>query len=732
MDYDALAKQFGGSAAPIDYDALARQFGGSAAPPPGQIPGAASGMVAPPAAPQPTFRQRAARMVGPSVEALTTAGGAAMFAPLGPLGVLGGAGAGYTAGAEINRLLAGEPQLPLPAAGARTAREFLSGATMEAAGRGVVGPMVQKGAEYVSRLSNVKLDTYLRAIQNKGDDILDALRGPRAAVPGAAPGAGEVAAPAGTPGFATLQAQSAKVPGLAGDYAQLSAQTSTAQAQQQARAQAKADRLTTKIEQRMQTALQPTDPEEVGTALLTSAEVKRKTVRQSVIQPAYDAAFKEAGDARIDLTSVVREAEDILGRKLSEFDPTTAPETIRKLRQLVKQPEAIPVGRGKVSGQISVRREAETPAVTLQQLDDIRKAINADIASGRLSSDPAAAARLRNLGRIHTAIDNAVAEAPTLSDAAKQQYNEALRLYREQYVPQFKTGVNAQLFKATSLNEPKIKPEDVVTKYFQPRGVSEAQNFVTMFGRDPDAMRVARAGIEDLYLREVKQFTPEAHAAFLSKYADPIRVLDDAGMNVLQRINIVGLNAARHARVQDIVKQSKVDLPPPLPPGATADAVQSRIDQLTQNLTPQQLSHINSVKQDLLRRGEYERLVKAGADTGIDIRGLGTATGREIGLPLPNFLNVALTIFNNTAKRLALRLDDKLALEIAREMTDPALAARSVEQALRLQRQRTTGGRVAPAVGRALTTGAGIEIAPRAAPVGTNALAPESSNALVD
>lgn len=707
--------------------------------PPGQIPGAGP-YQAPPAAPAgPTARQRVAQMVGPTIEALGTVGGAALGTPAGPLATLGGAGAGYSAARGINRLIAGDNEpLTMPQALERTARETLSGATMEAAGRGVAAPAFAKAAEYGSRLRNIKLDTYLKALENKGDDILAALRGPRAATPGAIPAAGEVAATAGTPGFATLQARAAEVPGLAGEYAFMQAQTTTAQRAQQARGQERAGQLLGRIEQRMATTLRPSNVEDVGSALAQSAEAKRKALKANVIEPAYEAAFKEAGDAKIDLTSVVRQAEDILGKKLSEFDPSTAPETVRKLAQLVRKAEPTPVGRGLVSQRLTVQRAPETPTVTLQQLDDIRKAVNADIAAGKLSADPAAATRLRNLGQIHGAIDDAVSTSTTLSDAAKQKYADALSLYREQYVPQFKTGINAQLFKTTGLNEPKIKPEDVVIKYFQPRGVSEAQNFVTMFGKDPDAMRVMRSGIEDLYTREVGKFTPEAHAAFLKKYADPIRVLDAAGMNTLRRINIVGVNAARHARVQEIAERANVKLPDPLPAGATADAVQSRIDQLTKGLTPQQLSHINSVQQDLLRRGEYERLVKAGAATGIDIKGLGTETGREIGLPLPNFLNVALTVFNNTAKRLALRLDNKLALEIAREMTDPALAARSVERALQLQRQRATGGGAVATqlqperLGRALTTAAGVEIAPRAEPMRTNTLAPQPTNALID
>lgn len=478
----------------------------------------------------------------------------------------------------------------------------------------------------------------------------------------------------------------------------------------------------------MNSALAPMRPEDAGAALVAGAEAKRESVKKSLIEPAYTRAFAEAGDAKISMANVIDETEKILGRKLSDFDPSTAPETVRKLLSLQpKAPPAKPLGAGLVSGKIKqAAPPAPTPEVTLQQLDDIRKAINVDIAAGKTSMDPGAGMRLRNLAKIHASIDDAVENAPALSDRAKELYTEALDAYRTQYVPRFKTGVNDQLFRATAINEPKIKPEDVITKYFQPRGVSEARNFVTLFGDDPKAMQVARSGIEDLYQREVKVPTPEAHAAFLRKYADPIKVLDDAGMNVLQRINVVGQNAARLQKINELAARTNVKLSSPLPPGASADAVARRLDALTKGLSSQQLSHVNAVQQDLLRRGEYERLVKAGTDAGIDIKQIGTKTGRELGIPLPNFLSVPITVFNATAKRLALYLDDKLAMEIAREMTDPALAAASVSQALKLQTSRRLSGSVAPEVGRAATLMVGPELSRRSQELPYNALAPES------
>jgi hypothetical protein len=331
------------------------------------------------------------------------------------------------------------------------------------------------------------------------------------------------------------------------------------------------------------------------------------------------------------------------------------------------------------------------------------------------------------LGKLHKSIDEAIEGSATLSDEAKGLYRQALDTYRTQYAPRFKTGVNANLFKQTALNEPKLNPDDVVKTYFQPKGEREAQQFVTMFGKNADALKVARSGIEDLYRREVTdaagRVTPEAHARFVKKYADPLRILDEAGVNVSQRLDVVAKDAARLAKIQELAEASGNKLAPPLPPGANAMAVQKRIDELTQGLTPQQKTHVGAVKEDLLREAEFQRLVQAGAQSEVKVKGLGTETGKELGLPLPNFLLVPITIFNNVYKRLALRMDDKIALEIARELTNPAMAADSISKAIRLQADRAATNQLLPQFGRAATIGAGVEIAPRAEPANYNALA---------
>ena len=676
-------------------------------------------------------RKEQVEFIAPAVEALGSAGGAIVGSGAGPLGTVTGAGAGYAGAKELLRLAAGESGgETLPQAATRQAKNVLEGATMEAFGRGVVSPVIAKGAEYTNKLKNIKLDQYLKAVGDKGEEIVNALRGRVQIVPGTSPTAGEVAAPVGSVGLSVLQSRARQVPGTADIYAGKEAQNIAARQAQEARAAAKFDASKQRIQAKIDRGLVNVTPGEVGGALIDAAKAEQNAVKTKVVKPAYDAAFEAAGDVKIDVSKVVNEAERILDRKLSSFATETAPDTVRKLRGFVPsapEAEAVTIGKAGFKTARAPTPPPATPEATLLQLDDVRKAINADIAAAASSNAPMAATTLRNLKQLHAAIDDAVKSSTTLPDEAKTLYKGALDTYRTQYAPRFKEGINANLFKQTNLQETKIKPEDVVSKYFQPKGESEAKDFLRLFDKNPDAMKIARTGIEDLYRREVTdaagRVTPESHAAFMKKYAEPLKILDDAGMNITQRVGVVAKDAARLAKIDELAKASGNKLGPPLPAGVNALAVEQRIGDLTRSFTPEQLSHVNAVRQDLLREGEYQRLVKAGADAGANIKNLATKTGQEAGLPLPNFLSVPITVFNNVVKRLALRMDDKIALEIARELTNPAIAADQIEAAIKLQaaRQAATPG-AGTAAGLAGTRALGAEMSRRAEPENRNAL----------
>ena len=289
---------------------------------------APSEMLAPlPSSDAPTGR-RIIEGIRPTVEALAGAGGAVLGTPLGPMGMVGGAGLGYglaKGGLDVVEQALGYRKPPESVGQALVGgtKDVLEGATTEAFGRGVVAPVIAKGAEYASKLKNIKLDQYLKAVGDKGEDIVNALRGRVQIVPGTAPTAGEAAAGQGSVGLSVLQSRARQVPGAADAYASQEAQNIAARQAQEARATEKFNASVQRIQGKIDRGLVNVTPGEVGGTLIDAAKAEQRAVKSNVIRPAYDAAFDAAGNAKIDVSKVVSEAERILERKLSSFAATT-------------------------------------------------------------------------------------------------------------------------------------------------------------------------------------------------------------------------------------------------------------------------------------------------------------------------------------------------------------------------------------------------------------------------
>jgi hypothetical protein len=586
----------------------------------------------------------------------------------------------------------------------------------------VVAPLVGKVVNYGRKIADLKSATYLDAVEGKGRDIINALRDRGAViVPGSAPTAGQVAAPVGGAKFSALQQELSELPGVATEYAGAAAQTNQARLAQEMRAQQRFQNVAGKLQAKIDRNLVDVSPSEIGDALTAAANAERQSVKANVTQPAYKAAFDAAGDAKIDISNVIADAERILDRKLSSFATETAPDTVRKLRGFMPaapEAETVVIGKAGFKTAKTPTPPPATPEATLLQLDDVRKAINADIAAASASNAPMAATTLRNLRQLHTAIDDAIGKSTTLADDAKTLYADAVSKYRTEYAPRFKEGVNANLFKRTSLGEDKIRPEDVINRYFTPNGESEARQFTQLFGNNPDALKIARAGIEDVYRKKVAQ-GGMSHANFMRDYGRTIDIYDNAGMNLRQRFDVIDKDAQRLARVEDMAKASGNKLAPALPPGSNALAVEARINDLTKGLDNRQLTAINSVRDDLAREAEFERLASAGRKSGKDVSQIATQVGKESGVaPTSAFLSMPITIYNAVVKRLLGVVDDKLAMELAREMLSPAVTAESIQRAMARQAEQQVTNQLAR------------QIAPRAAAATAQMPASENQNAL--
>lgn len=627
-------------------------------------------------------------------------------------GAVAGAGLGYGIGKQITRLAdqaLGNAAPPTTANAFTTAgKDIITGAAYEAGGRGVVAPAITGVVNYASKVKNLKLDAYLDAAEGRGKEIVAALRNPNTRVPGSAPTAGEVAAPVSGTKFQTLQARSKTVPEVATQYAEQAAQTNQARLAQEGRVASRFQAAVDRVKAKLDRGLVNVSQKETGEALTSLARGEQEAVKANVIRPAYEEAFKLAGDAKTNINPLVSQAEEILGRPLSSFSPETAPNIVRAIERLKPKAGAAPatsVGKAGFRVAKAAPTESKAAEATLQQLDDLRKAINSDIAAAKVSTDPSAQTTLRNLGKLHESIDEMVQGSTSISPEAKAAYDKALKVYREQYVPRFKTGVNANMFKTTGINEQKILPDDVVSRYFTPNGEREATQFVEMFGKNSDAARIARAGIEDLYRRKVTDavgnVVPGKAAQFMKDYARPIEILDKAGLNLTARFDVIAKDAARLAKIQEMAAASGNKLAPALPPGANAAAVERRINELTKGLTPRQLSEVNAVRQDIAREVDAARLAAAGQHGERTNVKIATEAGKEAGMPLPMLLSTPVMLFNNAFRRLTGHLDHKLALEIAREMTSPAMTAASMEKALKLVDKRAATNAMIPQATRA-------------------------------
>jgi hypothetical protein len=147
-------------------------------------------------------------------------------------------------------------------------------------------------------------------------------------------------------------------------------------------------------------------------------------------------------------------------------------------------------------------------------------------------------------------------------------------------------------------------------------------------------------------------------------------------------------------------------------------AIEARINDLTKGLDDRQLTAINSVRNDLAREAEYQRLAAAGGK-GESLLGGATTAGKESGLaPVPSLLSMPITVYNAVVKKLMGVVDDKLAMELAREMLNPAVAAESIQKALVRQGQQE------------LTNQLTQRFATRAAPAIAQRPANENQNAL--
>jgi hypothetical protein len=144
-----------------------------------------------------------------------------------------------------------------------------------------------------------------------------------------------------------------------------------------------------------------------------------------------------------------------------------------------------------------------------------------------------------------------------------------------------------------------------------------------------------------------------------------------------------------------------------------------RYEKLSDVLTPDQVKIVEDIRSDLARQAKYREQARAARPAGPSAERAGTELLVEAagGAQLPTLLNRVTTVANAILKRLAGKIDRKLAIEIATDMLQPETAALALEAAQR------RAGAVQTATGAVRAGGAAAQRAAAPAAVITNALA---------
>lgn len=110
---------------------------------------------------------------------------------------------------------------------------------------------------------------------------------------------------------------------------------------------------------------------------------------------------------------------------------------------------------------------------------------------------------------------------------------------------------------------------------------------------------------------------------------------------------------------------------------------ESRFQSLSEVLTPEQVKIVEDVRADLARARQAEAQAAAARGAGPDVNLMGAEVMGSV--RAPHFFNQLTTVANDLLRRMQGKLDQKLAIELAAEMLDPASAAAALEKAMARQ-----------------------------------------------
>ena len=292
---------------------------------------------------------------------------------------------------------------------------------------------------------------------------------------------------------------------------------------------------------------------ETGEKLAAAQKDILKKTKEEVVSPAYQAAYDLSPNPTIDVSNVGIASKEQLADLLTKIEGL-APNASELLKQFGPKTREVNMGEG-----VTAKVAQEANKITLEDAHKIREAINIDRAALKSSNESGANIARARLNELYSAVNESIAKG--VSPEALAQFNKANELFKSEIIGVHRTGQPSNLTRTSTLNEPMLRPENIVSTAMKDEGTT--RQFLKVYSQDAQAMDTLKTGIEDLYRREVLSPAAgaKAHDSFMAKNADQLKALDEAGMGIRDRLNSVNAELGSVAAKESELAAKRAGIP---------------------------------------------------------------------------------------------------------------------------------------------------------------------------
>ena len=314
------------------------------------------------------------------------------------------------------------------------------------------------------------------------------------------------------------------------------------------------------------------------------------------------------------------------------------------------------------------------PPLTFNDLTSIIKAVNADIR--QVAPNPELRPKLRNLIKLRNSVNNFIANASEqqIPEAIKDSLADANALYKSAFARKYKVGKTQSNLLLDRNGAPVIADEKVIVNFFKPNSPSAARRFVDMLGGNPVAYDAMEKGILETFRSKVVKdgvIDQNAYKGFIENYRAPLKVLEDAGVDV-SAITNKEASLASFGKAADSAESL----------AAEAKALQTKYNAdpnkvvaTIVNDLPEAQAIVASIKKEIASGKVFDELVASGKE-GSDLLKID-----PIGV-LPTGYSLTTKLLNYVAKRLYGQAQNKQVRDIAIALMDEPATKAMIERAL--------------------------------------------------